>query len=41
MNTFAVILGTLVGKLLDPVSFIVVLIVTLFSKKKWIIPAMK
>ena len=28
----------LLAKILDPVSFIVVLVVSLFSRKKWIIP---
>lgn len=37
MNNLAVILGTVVGKLLDPVSFIVALVVTTFSREKWII----
>lgn len=37
MNSLAVLLGTIVGKLLDPVSFIVVLIFTLCSKQKYII----
>ena len=37
MNSLAALLGTTVGKLLDPVSFIVVLIVTLCSKQKHII----
>ena len=37
MNSLAVILGTVVGKLLDPLSFVVALIVTAFSREKWII----
>lgn len=30
-------LGVLLGKFLDPVNFIVVLIITTFSREKWII----
>lgn len=32
------LLATIIAKLLDPISFIVVLVVTLFSRQKWIIP---
>ncbi len=32
------IVAMLLAKILDPVSFIVVLVVSLFSRKKWIIP---
>ena len=36
MNSLAALLGIIIGKLLDPVSFIVVLVVTLCSKQKYI-----
>lgn len=32
------LLAMLIAKLLDPVSFVVVLVVTFFSREKWIIP---
>ena len=37
MNTLAVILGSILGRLFDPVSAVVALVVVTFSRKKWII----